>query len=123
MKLRRMSRKNKVLTLIIVALIGLWAATQLSSAAGTVLSEARKVTAIMSLINNSYVEKPDLGRLAEGAIEGMLKRLDPHSIYIPPAEQEKIAERDFGEFEGIGISFVIQNELITVIAPNCGYTC
>ncbi|NQU06703.1 MAG: S41 family peptidase, partial [Calditrichaeota bacterium] len=75
---------------------------------------------IMGLINSAYVETPDLKILAEGAIEGMLKRLDPHSTYIPAKEQEKIAERDHGEFEGIGISFIIQNELITVIAPITG---
>ena len=112
--------RNKIILLLVVVIAGVWVANQLGNAAGTLLTEARKVTAIMSLINNSYVEKPDLKILAEGAIEGMLKRLDPHSVYIPAEEQEKIAERDYGEFEGVGISFVIQNELITVIAPIAG---
>ncbi len=110
----------RIAIIVVVVVSGLWITNRFVTAAGTVISEVRKVTAVMSLINNAYVEKPDLERLSEGAIEGMLKRLDPHSVYIPPKEQEKIAERDIGEFEGIGISFVIQNELITVIAPITG---
>ncbi len=110
----------KVFAIIIGIVIGVWTATRFVSASGTLLSEVKKITAIMNLIKSTYVNDPDLDRLSEGAIEGMLKRLDPHSIYIPPAEQEKIAEVDQGEFEGIGISFVIQNELITVISPITG---
>jgi len=96
--------------------VGVWIITRLVTAGGTIIAEAQKITAVMSLIQQSYVEPPDLEKLSEGAIEGMLKRLDPHSVYIPPTEQKEIAEKDIGSFEGIGISFVIQNELITVIA-------
>ncbi len=96
--------------------LGIWIITRIVTAGGTIISEAQKITAVMSLIQQNYVEQPDLEKLSEGAIEGMLKRLDPHSVYIPPSEQKEIAEKDIGSFEGIGISFMIQNELITVIA-------
>jgi len=99
---------------------GIWVSAKLLPAAGNLVSEARKITAIMRLIQQAYVEDPDLSRLSEGAIEGMLKRLDPHSVYITPKKQQEFSERDVGEFEGIGISFVIQNELITVISPITG---
>lgn len=110
----------KVFAIIIGVALGVWVATKFVSASGTLLSEVKKITAIMNLIKTAYVEDPDLDRLSEGAIEGMLKRLDPHSVYISPKDQEKIAEVDQGEFEGIGISFIIQNELITVISPITG---
>ncbi|MFH0766293.1 MAG: S41 family peptidase [Calditrichota bacterium] len=113
-------RNQRWIFLTVGALIGLWAVTQLVNAGGTLLSEIQKLTAVMKLIETAYVEKPDLEILTEGAIEGMLKRLDPHSVYIPAKEQEEIAEKDRGEFEGIGISFVIQNEWITVISPITG---
>ena len=108
-----------VLTALAV-IVCIWIAARVVLAANNILTESRKLVAVMDLISKVYVEKPDLNILTEGAIEGMLKRLDPHSIYIPPKEQEKISERDMGEFEGIGISFVIQNELITVISPITG---
>lgn len=81
------------------------------------MTEVQKIAAVMSLIQQVYVEEPDLDKLAEGAIEGMLERLDPHSTYLPPSEQKAFAERDIGQFEGIGISFVIVNDLLTVVAP------
>ena len=115
--MKRSRRAIKMFLMVSVVLFGVWTWSHLSTAGGTIIGQAQKIVGIMSLIHSSYVEAPDLDILTEGAIEGMLKRLDPHSVYIPPADQVKIDEVDHGEFEGIGISFVIQNELITVIAP------
>ncbi|MBM3328701.1 MAG: S41 family peptidase [Calditrichaeota bacterium] len=112
----RPSRTFKLAGLALGLAAGVWLVTRFVNAGGNILTEAQKITQVMSLIQQAYVEQPDMEKLSEGAIEGMLKRLDPHSVYIPPAEQKEIAERDQGEFEGIGISFVIQNELITVIS-------
>lgn len=117
------ARKKQSIRIIIILLLmitGVWVSVKILPAAGNLVSEARKITAIMRLIERSYVEDPDLSRLSEGAIEGMLKRLDPHSVYITPKKQQEFSETDIGEFEGIGISFVIQNELITVISPITG---
>ncbi|MBU1882421.1 S41 family peptidase, partial [bacterium] len=53
----------------------------------------------------------------DGAIEGMLMKLDPHSVYISAKDQQTISEQFAGEFEGIGISFALQNNVIVVISP------
>ena len=37
---------------------------------------------VLRLVDDKYVEDPDLSDLTEGAISGMLNSLDPHSIYI-----------------------------------------
>lgn len=107
---------------LIAVLLGgiVWLGARLFASGGSVISQARKIAAVMSLIQSAYVLEPDADRLGEGAIEGMLKRLDPHSIYIPASEQRELNERDIGEFQGIGVSFIIQNELITVISPVAG---
>lgn len=117
----------KVFLIIVVMLGGLWVVSHLSAATGRIFSgaqdimaEVQKIRAVLTLIQQNYVEDPDLDILGEGAIEGMLKRLDPHSVYFSSSEQEEISEIDRGEFEGIGISFIIQNELINVIAPITG---
>ncbi len=110
----------KTIAALIILFVGVWAIGHFVTAGGNLVSQARRITAIMKLIQDDYVDAPDLSRLGEGAIEGMLKRLDPHSAYIPVKRQKEISERDVGEFEGIGISFVIQNELITVISPIIG---
>jgi carboxyl-terminal processing protease len=55
--------------------------------------------------------------LTEAAIVGMLNTLDPHSVYIPAKQFEKVMEDFKGKFEGVGISFRVLNDSITVIDP------
>jgi len=55
--------------------------------------------------------------ILEGAIIGMLDKLDPHSSYISSEQFELINEQFSGEFEGIGIEFSILEGYITVISP------
>ena len=80
-------------------------------------NQLRKFNYLLLKVRDSYVEQPDMIELLDGAIIGMLEALDPHSIYIPAEEQSRLSERFAGEFEGIGISFVIQNKILTVISP------
>jgi len=118
-----MNSHSRSLRFLIVSLtlgLAVWLGARFVTAGGKVLARAQKIGAIMNLIQQTYVEEPDLDRLTEGAVDGMLKRLDPHSIYIPAKEQKTLAERDEGEFQGIGISFMLQNELITVVTPIAG---
>lgn len=79
--------------------------------------QLRKFNYLLYKIREDYVTKPDLTKLVDGAMRGMLEELDPHSIYIPAEEQNRLTERFRGDFEGIGISFVIQNKILTVISP------
>jgi carboxyl-terminal processing protease len=50
----------------------------------------------------------------------MLNTLDPHSVYIPPKQLEKVMEEFKGKFEGVGISFRVLNDTITVVEPVAG---
>lgn len=115
-----LNTRTKQVLIVLVIVIGTWYFTKFVNAQGNILSEVQKLTAVIKLIQTAYIEEVDLEVLTEGAIEGMLKKLDPHSVYIPPQRYEELMERDRGEFDGIGISFQIQNELITVIAPIVG---
>lgn len=108
---------KEVVGVSLVLGITLWLVARLITLGGGLLSEVKEIAQVMSLIRQVYVEEPNLDRLTEGAIEGMLRRLDPHSVYLPSSEQRAFSERDIGQFEGIGISFIIVNDLVTVIAP------
>ncbi len=79
--------------------------------------ELRKFEEVLRLVDRTYVDAPDDSLMIEGAIEGMLRELDPHSVYIPPQEQERVQERFNGEFSGIGIQFEIRDDLLTVVSP------
>ena len=77
----------------------------------------KTLTQIIRLVTESYVEEVDMNNILEGAIVGLLDRLDPHSIYISEEQSEVINEQFAGEFEGIWIEFNILNGYITVISP------
>ena len=75
---------------------------------------------VLSHIERSYVDEIDTDVLVEEAINGMLKELDPHSVYIPK-EDLQIAESQLeGEFEGIGVEFNLLKDTIYVVAPLSG---
>ena len=72
---------------------------------------------VLNYINEDYFEPVELDKLMDGAISGVLDKLDPHSVYIPAEDLKEISEQLKGEFQGIGIEFDILNGNLTVIAP------
>ena len=77
----------------------------------------RKFSQIMDIIEQSYVKPVERQELINGAIEGMLNRLDPHSGLIEKKEYEFMQEEFSGEFGGIGVQIGIRDKRLTVIAP------
>ena len=75
------------------------------------------LTQIIRLVSENYFEDVDMNDIMEGAIIGLLDKLDPHSSYISSEQLELITEQFDGEFEGIGIEFSILDGYITVISP------
>ena len=74
---------------------------------------ANAVLAITSL----YVDTVDNKKLVEGAINGMLSKLDPHSAYTNASETKKLTEPLAGSFEGIGVQFNMLEDTLVVIQP------
>ena len=72
---------------------------------------------VLYLVQNNYVDVPDNQKLIKGAIDGMLKTLDPHTVYLPQQRAERMDEDFHGEYSGIGISFEIRDGAIVVISP------
>ena len=72
---------------------------------------------VLYLVQNNYVDVPDNQKLIKGAIDGMLRTLDPHTVYLPQQRAERMDEDFHGEYSGIGISFEIRDGAIVVISP------
>lgn len=72
---------------------------------------------VLSRVQSSYVDVPDNEKLIKGAIDGMLKTLDPHSIFLPEQRAKQMDEQFHGEYSGIGVQFDIQDNKIVVISP------
>ncbi len=81
-----------------------------------IFQEQKKLIQVLQTANKNYIEDIDISEFVEGGIRGMLKELDPHSVYIPP-KKTKEANEDFrGSFDGIGVVFTIIEDTITVIS-------
>ena len=80
-------------------------------------SKMQVLNQILQFINQYYFDTVELENLMEGAFKGIMKELDPHSIYIPAKKLEDIDEKFKGTFQGIGIEFDVLGGYITVISP------
>lgn len=83
----------------------------------TDVETTKKLSSLMYMINNFYVDTLDMSELAEKAIINTLKELDPHSSYIPKEDVERVNETLEGSFEGVGLTFQLFKDTILVIAP------
>ena len=81
---------------------------------------AQKLATTLYLIENFYVDTTNIDKVTENAIVAALKELDPHSAYISKKDVEKANERLVGSFEGIGVTFQLIRDTITVISPTVG---
>ncbi|WP_407170241.1 S41 family peptidase [Bradyrhizobium sp. ORS 111] len=72
---------------------------------------------VFERIRTDYVEKPDDGKLVEGAINGMISSLDPHSRYMNEKGWAEMQETTHGEFGGLGIEVTMEDGFVKVVAP------
>lgn len=75
-----------------------------------------KLSRVFNYIDNLYVEEIDWDKTIQGAIEGALETLDPHSVYIDLEDAQTNAESFEGKYQGIGIQFDVIEGYITVIS-------
>ncbi|MDD5723683.1 MAG: S41 family peptidase [Syntrophales bacterium] len=101
-------------TLAIVLLMG-------HSAARAADSETYKnlklFNEVLSMVEKNYVEEIDPKVVINGAIQGMIKALDPHSAFMTAEQYNDLQTDTKGTFSGLGIVITMQDDVITVVAP------
>ncbi len=90
------------------------------NSASNFMKSVLKFREIMSLINRSYVDDVDTDDMVETAVNKMLEKLDPHTIYISAKDVELSTSDLKKDFEGVGIEFNIFRDTIVVLAPLSG---
>lgn len=80
-------------------------------------NEARekKVKQIINYVDFEYVDKVNTDSLLDLTITDLLRRLDPHSAYIPLEDVEESEEGIKGSFDGIGIEFKIYRDTLIIV--------
>jgi carboxyl-terminal processing protease len=106
------------LTLLVTGSNGAqWAAPAKAAAGSDTYSQLNLFGEVFERVRADYVEKPDDSKLVEGAINGMVSALDPHSRYMNEKAWRDMQETTQGEFGGLGIEVTMENGLIKVVAP------
>ena len=111
--------KRHYLTIFILSILFIFNSFQ-SNSQGISLIQQRKLINALNIISNMYVDSVNDKKLVETAIVSMLKELDPHSVYIPKEEVERINEPLEGSFEGIGIQFQMFQDTLLVVQTIAG---
>ncbi len=72
---------------------------------------------VLSLIQNNYVESIDESKLLYGAIDGMVRTLDPHSTFMDPRSYSALKQETDGEYGGIGLEVASKGDDLVVVSP------
>jgi len=75
-----------------------------------------KMIRALQIVRSDYIEQVGDVELVENAIRGMLRELDPHSVYLNAEELRQANEPLMGSFDGIGVQFNIIHDTIVVIS-------
>ncbi|MGJ4888657.1 S41 family peptidase [Bradyrhizobium sp. HKCCYLR20261] len=84
---------------------------------GDTYSQLNLFGAVFERVRADYVEKPSDPALIEGAINGMVSSLDPHSRYMNDKSWRDMQETTSGEFGGLGLEVTMEDGLVKVVAP------
>ncbi len=103
------------LCVVIGIVIGSFYANHFSGNRLNIISNgSNKLSNLLHIIDDQYVDKVDMDSLVEKAIPQILAELDPHSVYISAADVEKATDELKGSFTGVGIEFTIRQDTIHV---------
>ena len=80
-------------------------------------SKKDKLNRLIDYIDYDYVDEVNTDSIVDVTVNGILDNLDPHSVYIPKEDMQRVAENLKGDFVGIGISFYTYKDTIAVIRP------
>src|SRR5207248_8371507 len=72
---------------------------------------------VFELVRADYVDEVKDDTLVEGAINGMLTALDPHSNYLNSKNFTDMKVQTRGEFGGLGIEVSMESGLVKVVSP------
>jgi len=81
------------------------------------IEELRSFAEVFGAIKSGYVEPVEDRKLINGAINGMLSDLDPHSAYLDQEAFKELQVGTQGEFGGLGIEVGMEDGFVKVVSP------
>lgn len=93
---------------------GIWIGYMIAGGKGTTPAQ-QKLNKVFELIADEYVDEVSMDSIVELTIPQLLQNLDPHSIYIPVDELDKMNRDLESSFFGVGIQFQLISDTICVV--------
>jgi carboxyl-terminal processing protease len=93
------------------------AVQRVSAVGDETYDELETFSNILSIVQKNYVEQVGTKELLEGAVNGMLGSLDPHSAYLTPELYKELQVDTKGSFGGLGIEITNRGGVLTVVSP------
>jgi len=114
------TRKKVVLLVAAIAAVVLLlspAVRNVATAARDTYESLEAFANIIHIVQKHYVEDVSTDELIQGAIDGMMISLDPHSAYLTPELYRELQVDTRGTFGGLGIEITVRDDVLTIITP------
>jgi carboxyl-terminal processing protease len=118
--MKKLANKWPFLVIILLGLfvlIGPYHDSKVSALDKGVYKDIKTFNEVFDMVKKNYVEEVDSSALMQGAINGMIKSLDPHSTYMTPELYKELEVETQGRFGGIGIEITLLKDVLTVVSP------
>lgn len=81
----------------------------------------RRLSTVLRSVEKEYADPVDIQKVIyNGAIPGMLRSLDPHSLFFDPKSFSQLREEQRGRYYGVGMTLTSRNGKTMVLAPFVG---
>ena len=103
--------------IIFLVILGPYSDSQVAALDKSAYKTLRTFNEVLDIIDKNYVEEVDSDTLIKGAINGMVKSLDPHSSFMTADMYKELEVDTRGSFGGIGIEITMNKDVLTVVSP------
>jgi carboxyl-terminal processing protease len=106
-----------LLVFLMLLILGPYGDSRVSAIERSTYKSLKIFSEVLDIVEKNYVEPVETDKLLKGAINGMIKSLDPHSIFMTTEMYKELEEDTRGSFGGIGIEITILKDVLTVVSP------
>lgn len=110
-----MLKFNKFLSMVLFIIIV--ASVNLYSKSDETYDTLRMMIDIMEIVDVNYVDETKPKDLVIGAINGVVRTLDPYSQFMDEKSYKEMKTETQGSYGGIGLRITMQDNILTVLTP------
>jgi carboxyl-terminal processing protease len=103
--------------LTVLILLGPYGDSRVSAIDRNTYKNLKTFSEVLDMVEKNYVEPVESNKLMQGAINGMMKSLDPHSSFMTAEMYKELEVETRGSFGGLGIEITILKDVLTVVSP------